>query len=123
MTRLVKRAWIPLVMVIVVAVAAFTVSRLHGIFGSNMYRPDVGNADAIVQFNPKRVLYEIFGPAGTVADKGPVEGMGPDLAPAILAMSVAPRCALDESGAVAPPSFWPDVWRFAKKSRVAFIGA
>jgi hypothetical protein len=27
----------------------------------------VGNADAIVQFNPKRVLYEIFGPTGTVA--------------------------------------------------------
>jgi hypothetical protein len=44
------------------------VVRLHGIFGSNMYRPDAGNADAIVQFNPKRVLYEIFGPAGTVAD-------------------------------------------------------
>jgi hypothetical protein len=65
MTRLVKRAWVPLVFVIVVAVAAFTVSRLHGVFGSNMYRPDVGNADAIVQFNPKRVLYEIFGPAGT----------------------------------------------------------
>ncbi len=39
-----------------------------GVFGSNMYRPDVGNADAIVQFNPKRVLYEIYGPAGTVAD-------------------------------------------------------
>ena len=68
MTRLVKRRWIPLVMVIVVAVAAFTVSRLHGIFGSNMYKPDAGNADAIVQFNPKHVLYEIFGPAGTVAD-------------------------------------------------------
>src|ERR1700752_176419 len=68
MTRLVKRAWIPLVMVIVVAVGVFPVSRLHGIFGSNMYRPDTGNAGAIVQFNPKRVLYEIFGPAGTVAD-------------------------------------------------------
>ena len=26
------------------------------------------NADAIIQFNPKHVLYEIFGPAGTVAD-------------------------------------------------------
>ena len=62
MTRLVMRAWVPLVMVIVVAVAAFTVSRLHGIFGSNMYRPDAGNADAIVQFNPKHVLYEIYAP-------------------------------------------------------------
>ena len=68
MTRVVKRVWIPMVMVVVVAVAAFTVDRLHGLFGSHMYAPDVGNADAIVQFNPKRVLYEIFGPAGTVAD-------------------------------------------------------
>jgi Mycobacterium membrane protein len=68
MIRLFKRTWVPLVMVIVVAIASFTVSRLHGIFGSNMYRPDVGNADAIVQFNPKRVLYEIFGLPGTVAD-------------------------------------------------------
>jgi hypothetical protein len=68
MIRLVKRVWVPMVMVIVVAVGAFTVSRLHGIFGSRMYTPDAGNADAIVQFNPKRVLYEIFGPAGTVAD-------------------------------------------------------
>ncbi|AGB22381.1 mycobacterium membrane protein [Mycobacterium sp. JS623] len=68
MTRVVKRAWVPMVMVIVVVIAAFTVSRLHGIFGSSVYRPDVGNTDAIVQFNPKRVLYEIFGPPGTVAD-------------------------------------------------------
>ena len=65
---LVKRMWVPMVMVVVVAVGALTVSRLHGVFGSDMYKPDSGNADAIVQFNPKRVLYEIFGPAGTVAD-------------------------------------------------------
>jgi hypothetical protein len=65
---LVKRMWVPMVMVVVVAVAAFTVSRLHGVFGSDPYVPDAANADAIVQFNPKRVLYEIFGPSGTVAD-------------------------------------------------------
>lgn len=68
MSRLIGRVWVPMVMVVVVAVGAFTVSRLHGIFGSDMYAPDTANADAIVQFNPKRVLYEIFGPAGTVAD-------------------------------------------------------
>jgi Mycobacterium membrane protein len=68
MTRLVKRVWVPMVMVVVVVIATFTVSRLHGIFGSDPYRPDSGNADAIVQFNPKHVLYEIYGPAGTVAD-------------------------------------------------------
>ena len=38
MVRLVKRAWIPLVMVVVMAVAAFTVSRLHGVFGSTHVR-------------------------------------------------------------------------------------
>ena len=68
MIRLVGRVWLPMVMVLVVAVGAFTVSRLHGVFGSDPYHPDAGNADAIVQFNPKRVLYEIFGPAGAVAD-------------------------------------------------------
>ncbi len=68
MTRLVKRGWIPLVMVTVVALAAFTVSRLHNIFGSHIYTPDAANADAIVQFNPKHVRYEIYGPAGAAAD-------------------------------------------------------
>ena len=68
MTGLVKRGWIPMVMVVVVAVAAFTVVRLHGVFGSHMYTPVNGNADAIIQFNPKRVLLEIFGAPGTVAD-------------------------------------------------------
>jgi hypothetical protein len=57
-----------MVMVIVTTLGAFTVSRLHGFFGSDPYRPDSGNADAIVQFNPKHVRYEIFGPPGTVAD-------------------------------------------------------
>jgi Mycobacterium membrane protein len=34
MIRLVGRVWVPMVMVLVVAVGAFTVSRLHGVFGS-----------------------------------------------------------------------------------------
>jgi Mycobacterium membrane protein len=68
MTRLVARIWVPLVMVVVVAIAASTVARLHGVFGSHMYTPDNGNADAIIQFNPKHVLLEIFGAPGTVAD-------------------------------------------------------
>jgi hypothetical protein len=68
MTGIVKRAWIPMVMVVVVAVAVLTVVRLHGVFGSHMYTPVDGNADAIIQFNPKHVLLEIFGAPGTVAD-------------------------------------------------------
>ena len=68
MTRLVARFWIPFVMVVVVVIAAFTVAQLHGAFGSDMYKPDNNNADAIIQFNPKHVLLEIFGAPGTVAD-------------------------------------------------------
>jgi hypothetical protein len=68
MTRLVARFWIPFVMMVVVVIAAFTVAQLRGVFGSQMYKPDNGNADAIIQFNPKRVLFEIFGAPGTVAD-------------------------------------------------------
>jgi Mycobacterium membrane protein len=68
MTRLVARIWVPLVMAVVMVIAAVTVLRLHGVFGSNMYTPDNGNADAIIQFNPKHVLLEIFGAPGTVAD-------------------------------------------------------
>lgn len=68
MTHLVARLWVPLVMVAVVVIAAFTVVRLHGVFGSDMYKPDNSNADAIIQFNPKHVLLEIFGAPGTVAD-------------------------------------------------------
>jgi hypothetical protein len=68
MTRRVARFWVPFVMVVVVVIAAFIVVQLHGIFGSETYEPDNGNADAIIQFNPKHVLLEIFGAPGTVAD-------------------------------------------------------
>jgi hypothetical protein len=67
MTGHVKRVWIPMVMMIVVAVGAFAVLRLHGLFGSHPHVSDAGNADAIIQFNPKRVVYEVFGPPGSVA--------------------------------------------------------
>jgi len=57
------------VILAVVIVGAFVVYRVHGYFGSqkresyadsNLKNPD--------PFNPKRIVYEVFGPAGTVAD-------------------------------------------------------
>jgi len=67
MIGILRRIWLPVVMVLVVAVGTLTVSRLHGIFGSHQHVSDASNADAIVAFNPKRVVYEIFGTAGTTA--------------------------------------------------------
>jgi hypothetical protein len=65
---LLKRQWTVVVAVVVVAVVAFGVYRLHGIFGSNnaVSRPA---ADALQNtgYNPKRVLLEVVGRSGATA--------------------------------------------------------
>jgi hypothetical protein len=64
MTGILRRIWVPIVMVAVVMVGTLVVTRLHGVFGSHQHNSDKSNADAIVAFNPKHVVYEIFGPPG-----------------------------------------------------------
>ncbi|PQM53997.1 transport acessory protein MmpS [Mycolicibacter virginiensis] len=57
-----------LVAVAVVAVAAFCVYRLHGIFGSGDTTSTSSDAaEDIVPFNPKDVVYEVFGAPGATA--------------------------------------------------------
>ena len=66
-TRMFRRAWIPLVLLVVLTVSGFGVVRLHRIFGSQDLNANAGAGIQIVQFNPKVVTYEVFGPAGTTA--------------------------------------------------------
>lgn len=66
-TRMAKRTWIPLVLIIVLVVSGLVVSRLHRIFGSQDLNPNAGAGIEIVQFNPKVVVYDVFGPPGTTA--------------------------------------------------------
>ena len=81
MVRLLKRAWIPLLIVVVVAIGGFAVYRLHGVFGkTELTRPGSGLAQDPKPFNPKQVTYEIFGPAGTAAT---VNYLDPDAPPQI----------------------------------------
>ncbi|MDM4141855.1 MULTISPECIES: MmpS family transport accessory protein [Mycobacterium] len=68
LTRVLKRAWIPLVLVVVLATSALIVSRLHKIFGSEDLNANAGKGIEIVQFNPKVVVYEISGAPGTTAN-------------------------------------------------------
>lgn len=64
-----KRFWIVLVVLLVIVVAAFCVHRLRGIFGAHDNRQtSSGMAEDIKPFNPKHVVYEVYGPPGTVAD-------------------------------------------------------
>src|ERR1700733_15787152 len=67
MRGLVGRAWIPLVLVVVLAVSGLIVMRLHKVFGSQDLNANAGAGIEIVQFNPKIVVYDVFGPAGTTA--------------------------------------------------------
>lgn len=68
MTRLLgglKRAWIPLVLVAAMTVSGLAMSRMHSVFGTHRSVDASGEGvDEIVQFNLKRVVYEVFGPAG-----------------------------------------------------------
>jgi len=67
-SQVLKRQWTVILAVLVVAITGFCIYRLHGIFGSNnaVTRPA---ADALenTKYNPKRVLFEVFGSPGSVA--------------------------------------------------------
>lgn len=67
-SKVLRRLWIPLVILVVVAGGGFTVARLHGVFGSEK-RPSYADTkiNDTKPYNPKHLRYEIFGPPGTVA--------------------------------------------------------
>lgn len=69
MVGIVKRAWIPLLIVVVVAVGGVVVYRMHGLFGSDneTTRTGAGLAQDAEPFNPKVVTYQITGTEGAVA--------------------------------------------------------
>ena len=67
MTSVLKRAWIPLVLVVVLAVSGLMVGRLHKVFASQDLNANAGAGIQIVQFNPKIVTYNVFGPDGATA--------------------------------------------------------
>lgn len=64
-----KRAWIVLVIAAVVAIAGFCVLRLRTYFGAHdNHAITSGGADDIKPFNPKKVVYQVWGPPGSVAN-------------------------------------------------------
>ena len=68
MLKVLKRVWIPLLIVVVVFLAAFMVDRLRGVFGkTELTRPGAGLVNDPEPFNPKEVKYEIFGVPGAIA--------------------------------------------------------
>ncbi|GAB7148189.1 MmpS family protein [Mycobacterium riyadhense] len=67
--RVLMRLWVPLVVLVVVVIAGFSVARIHGFFGSQKREAYMdAKGEETKPFNPKKITYEVFGPPGTVAD-------------------------------------------------------
>ena len=54
-------------LVVVLAVSGLMVIRLHKVYGSQDLNAGAGAGIEIVQFNPKIVVYDVFGPPGSTA--------------------------------------------------------
>jgi hypothetical protein len=65
MTRLVRRVWLPVLIVVAVAVGGVAVAQLRSVFGSNPVVVTPRGSDSAADFNPKVVTYEVFGTAAT----------------------------------------------------------
>lgn len=57
--RVLKRIWIPLILIVVLAVSGLVVSRLHRMFASQDLNAGAGAGIEIVQFNPKVMVYDV----------------------------------------------------------------
>jgi hypothetical protein len=68
--RVLKKIWIPLVLIVVLAISGLVVSRLHKMFASQDLNANAGAGIEIVQFNPKVMVYDVYGPPGSTAQIG-----------------------------------------------------
>ncbi|WP_101953469.1 MmpS family transport accessory protein [Mycobacterium intracellulare] len=61
-----KRAWVPLVVVVAVFLGGVAVYRLRGVFGSDeIFTATGSSAEPLEPSHVKRVTYEVYGPGDT----------------------------------------------------------
>ena len=66
MVTFLKRAWVPIVVVVAVALGGVAVTRLRGVFGSDAIFTATGSSAAPLEpSHVKRVTYEVYGPTDT----------------------------------------------------------
>lgn len=66
MLTFLKKAWVPLVVVVAVALGGEAVMRLRGVFGSDeIFSDTAAGAAPLEASHVKRVTYEVYGPAST----------------------------------------------------------
>ncbi|MGF2945324.1 MmpS family transport accessory protein [Mycobacterium sp. Lab-001] len=66
MLAFLKKAWVPLVVVVAVALGGIAVNDLRGMFGSEeIFTATGSSAEPLTPSHIKRVTYEVYGPADT----------------------------------------------------------
>lgn len=60
-----RRTWLPLLVVVAIAVGAVSVSHFRSVFGSHGAVVTPVGSDTAESFNPKVVTYEVFGSGST----------------------------------------------------------
>jgi hypothetical protein len=71
MLAILKRAWVAVVVAMVVALGSVAVLRLRGVFGSDaIFSSTASQAEPLRQVNVKQVTYEVLGPGGTAGSVG-----------------------------------------------------
>ncbi|MCV7139190.1 hypothetical protein H7J76_08405 [Mycolicibacterium fortuitum] len=74
MSGLAKKFWIPLIIIVVVVVGGFTVMRVRTFFGAGDGSGfSSAKVDDTKPFDPKVVVYEIYGEPGAVDDTKPFD--------------------------------------------------
>jgi len=69
MFGMLKRAWIPVLLVVVISLGAYAVVRVRDMFGADgAVTAGDGNADNTKPFSPKHITYEITGSSGGIVD-------------------------------------------------------
>ncbi|MCV7255378.1 transport acessory protein MmpS [Mycobacterium hackensackense] len=61
--KAVAKAWIPMVIIIVILVGGSMIWQFHGVFGSDRQSGSANKTDNIVATLPKTLSYQVFGPA------------------------------------------------------------
>jgi hypothetical protein len=67
--RIFKKAWMPLLLVVVITLGAYAVVRIRDLFGANpLVAAGDENRESTTAFNPKHITYEITGSPSGHAD-------------------------------------------------------
>ena len=78
MFRIFKKVWMPLLLVVVIALGGYAVVRIRDLFGANPVAvAGDEKGDGTAPFSPKHITYEITGPPGGRADVDYLDEDGP----------------------------------------------